>query len=687
MKNRIKGLFGKKFRRTHQILTAILCIGLIVYFMPRDRVFNYQFYINTPWSYGQLIATFDFPIYKSAERIEWEKDSVYKNFVPYFVKDTTAVHKALDILKDRYYGTLHGILPHSTYIAYCNKLTDIYDKGIISSEELEKANGAYHNNIKLITNNISDTKNVEELLKTPQAYTLLTRNDTTPKEILNRLKLNDLLLPNIHYDSILSANSLQQEYDAISTSNGIVQKGQKIISRGEIVDERTYQVLQSYNYEVDKRQNINSKTTLMLLGQILFVTICIGVLLSYIYIYATEVAENSNMFLLVMLLTTIFPIIVGMMMEMRIGNVSMLPLAMVPMLLCLFSGKRIAVITHSINVLICSIMLNSPYEFILLQIPAGHIAMLCMKELSSRSQMIRCVLFVFLTYALTYFCYELIVENDINKLNYSMYIYFLINAALLLFAYPLMFIIEKLFGFVSNVTLIEISNINSELLRRLSQEAPGTFQHSMQVGNLAADAARNINANSLEVRTGALFHDIGKTLNPIYFTENQSGGINPHDELTPEKSAEIIIKHVTDGLSLADKYHLPRSIKNFIATHHGLSKTGYFYITYKNQHNGEDIDESKFTYPGPMPTTREQAVLMLADCVEAASHSIKEYTEENIDTLVEKIVNGKVQEGELKFSPLTFQDIETIKATFKERLKAIYHTRISYPTDKSKKQV
>lgn len=685
MKNKIKGLFGDKFRKTHQILTAALCIGLIVYFMPRDRVFNYQFNINTPWSYGQLIATFDFPIYKSSEQIEWEKDSVYKNFVPYFVKDTTTIKKALDIFKNRYYGSLSEVLSHDVYLAYRNKLSKIYDRGIISSDELEKAVTTTHNNIKLITNNISETEKASHLLKIPEAYTLLTQNDTLPKEILNRMRLNDLLIPNIHYDSVHSANSLQQEYDAISTSNGIVQKGQKIISRGEIVDERTYQVLQSYNYEVEKRQNINSKTTLMLIGQIIFVTICIGVLLSYIYIYATEVAQNNNMFLLVILSATIFPIMVGLMMRMRIGNVSMLPLAMVPMLLCLFTSKRTAVIAHTINVLICSIMLNSPYEFILLQIPAGHIAMLCMKELSSRSQMLRCVLFVFLTYALTYFCYELIVENDINKLNYTMYIYFLINAALLLFAYPLMFIIEKLFGFVSNVTLIEISNINSELLRRLSQEAPGTFQHSMQVGNLAADAARNIGANSLEVRTGALFHDIGKTLNPIYFTENQSGGINPHNELTPEKSAEVIIKHVTDGLSLADKYHLPRTIKNFIATHHGLSKTGYFYITYKNLHKDEKIDDSLFTYPGPMPTTREQAILMLADCVEAASHSIKEYTEENIDTLVENIIDGKINDGELKFSPLTFADIETIKATFKERLKAIYHTRISYPTDKSKK--
>lgn len=686
MKGKIKNLFGEKFRRIHQILIAMLCIGLVVYFMPRDRVFNYQFSINTPWSYGQLMATFDFPIYKSIEQLEWEKDSVHRHFIPYFIKDTTAVNTALHMFRSRYYGSLNGVLPHDSYLAYRKKLKEVYSRGIISSEEIEKSGSNLQNGIKLITNNISTSEHSSTLLKIPEAYKMLTRGDTLPREIINRMHLEELLIPNIRYDSTRSAGSLQQELEAISTSNGIVQKGQKIISRGEIVDARTNQVLQSYNYELDKRHNNNSKTTLMLIGQIIFVIICFGALLAYIYIYATEVAGNNNMYHLVLLSTTIYPIIVGVMMQMKIGNVFMLPLAIVPMLLCLFTSKRTAFITHSINIIICSVMLNSPYEFVLLQIPAGHIAILCMKELSSRSQMLRCAFFVFLTYALTYFCYELIIENNISKMNFAMYIYFAINAILLLFAYPLMVVIEKLFGFVSNVTLIEISNINSELLRRLSQEAPGTFQHSMQVGNLAADAARNIGANSLEVRTGALFHDIGKTMNPIYFTENQSGGINPHDELTPEESASIIIKHVTDGIMLADKHHLPRTIKEFIATHHGVSKTGYFYITYKNAHPDETIDESMFTYPGPVPTTREQAILMLADCVEAASHSIKEYTEENIDNLVENIIDGKMRDGELKFSPLTFKDIDTIKATFKERLKAIYHTRISYPTEKKKQQ-
>ncbi|MBQ8450683.1 MAG: HDIG domain-containing protein [Bacteroidaceae bacterium] len=684
MKKNIMRIFGKKFLLFQQILTALLCIVAVIYFMPRDKVFNYHFSKDTPWAYSQLMASFNFPIYKSAEQMEAEQDSVRRNFAPYFAKDTTTYEIALKRLRDKYYGSFNEIIPLANYLRYKKRLQEIYDRGILSSGDLDRPYTANAINIKLITENISTTEPIDRFLKIPDAYRLLTQGDTLPQDIVNSLRLDELLVPNIRYDSLHSEKSLKQELESLSESDGLVQKGQKIIARGDIVDEKLYQILESYRLELDKRHDDNRKTTLMLIGQILFVVLCFGSLLAYIYIYATEVSRNLNMFLLVVLSATLFPIIVGIMMQLRFGNVFMLPFALVPLLLCLFTSRRTAFLTHTISIIMCSVMLTSPYEFVLLQIPVGVVAMICMKEFSARSQMLRCALYIFLFYALFYFAYEMIIENSVSKLNLAMYLYFVISAVLLLFAYPLMFIIEKLFGFVSNVTLIEISNINSELLRKLSQDAPGTFQHSMQVGNLAADAARSIGANSLEVRTGALFHDIGKTLNPIYFTENQSGGISPHSKLEPQESAKIIIKHVTDGIALAEKHHLPRTIRDFITTHHGLSKTGYFYITYKNAHPDEEVDENLFTYPGPQPTTREQGILMLADCVEAASHSLKEYTAENIDELVERLVESKVKDGELKMCPLTFRDIENIKRTFKDRLKAIYHTRITYPTEKKK---
>lgn len=684
MKKNIMRIFGKKFLLFQQILTALLCIVAVIYFMPRDKVFNYHFSKDTPWAYSQLMASFNFPIYKSAEQMEAEQDSVRRNFAPYFAKDTTTYEIALKRLRDKYYGSFNELIPLANYLRYKKRLQEIYDRGILSSGDLDRPYTTNAINIKLITENISTTEPIERFLKIPDAYRLLTQGDTLPQDIVNSLRLDELLVPNIRYDSLHSEKSLKQELESLSESDGLVQKGQKIIARGDIVDEKLYQILESYRLELDKRHDDNRKTTLMLIGQILFVVLCFGSLLAYIYIYATEVSRNLNMFLLVVLSATLFPIIVGIMMQLRFGNVFMLPFALVPLLLCLFTSRRTAFLTHTISIIMCSVMLTSPYEFVLLQIPVGVVAMICMKEFSARSQMLRCALYIFLFYALFYFAYEMIIENSVSKLNLAMYLYFVISAVLLLFAYPLMFIIEKLFGFVSNVTLIEISNINSELLRKLSQDAPGTFQHSMQVGNLAADAARSIGANSLEVRTGALFHDIGKTLNPIYFTENQSGGISPHSKLEPQESAKIIIKHVTDGIALAEKHHLPRTIRDFITTHHGLSKTGYFYITYKNAHPDEEVDENLFTYPGPQPTTREQGILMLADCVEAASHSLKEYTAENIDELVERLVDSKVKDGELKMCPLTFRDIENIKRTFKDRLKAIYHTRITYPTEKKK---
>ena len=684
MKKNIMRIFGKKFLLFQQILTALLCIVAVIYFMPRDKVFNYHFSKDTPWAYSQLMASFNFPIYKSAEQMEAEQDSVRRNFAPYFAKDTTTYEIALKRLRDKYYGSFNELIPLANYLRYKKRLQEIYDRGILSSGNLDRPYTANAINIKLITENISTTEPIDRFLKIPDAYRLLTQGDTLPQDIVNSLRLDELLVPNIRYDSLHSEKSLKQELESLSESDGLVQKGQKIIARGDIVDEKLYQILESYRLELDKRHDDNRKTTLMLIGQILFVVLCFGSLLAYIYIYATEVSRNLNMFLLVVLSATLFPIIVGIMMQLRFGNVFMLPFALVPLLLCLFTSRRTAFLTHTISIIMCSVMLTSPYEFVLLQIPVGVVAMICMKEFSARSQMLRCALYIFLFYALFYFAYEMIIENSVSKLNLAMYLYFVISAVLLLFAYPLMFIIEKLFGFVSNVTLIEISNINSELLRKLSQDAPGTFQHSMQVGNLAADAARSIGANSLEVRTGALFHDIGKTLNPIYFTENQSGGISPHSKLEPQESAKIIIKHVTDGIALAEKHHLPRTIRDFITTHHGLSKTGYFYITYKNAHPDEEVDENLFTYPGPQPTTREQGILMLADCVEAASHSLKEYTAENIDELVERLVDSKVKDGELKMCPLTFRDIENIKRTFKDRLKAIYHTRITYPTEKKK---
>lgn len=682
MKKSLKEMIGKRMRILFQATISLLCMGLIIYFMPRNNVFNYNYSESAPWNYSQIIAPFDFPVYKSEERLKKEKDSIIAHFEPYFVKDSTIATKSLRQLKNRFYSNASEEVPREAYIKYYNTLIGLYNQGIVSQADKEILEESKADKANVISENLATTVGKERFITPDKAYKKMLAADTIPSWLIAAYKLDELIIPNVIFDSVKTNKLLEDELAALPISEDIVQNGQKIVGRGDIVDAKTYQILKSYQYEIDKRQDNNYKTTTMFLGQILFVIIAFSLLLSYVYIYNPDIKNNNNKFILVLLSTTIFPILVGAMVTARFSNIFLLPFALVPMMLCLFTNPRTAFIIHTIDILICSIMLNSPYEFVLLQILAGYATILSLKELSSRSQMFRTAFIVLITYCATFLAYELTVENDITKMNLIMYIYFVISSVLILFAYPLMFIIEKLLGFISNITLIELSNLNNPLLQKLSQEAPGTFQHSMQVANLAAEAARAIGANSLEVRTGALYHDIGKSNNPIYFTENQSGGKNPHNELEPQESAQIIIRHVLEGAAIAERNHLPRKIKDFITTHHGKSKTGFFYITYKNLHPNEEINEATFTYPGSKPTTQEQGILMLADCVEAASHSISEYTAANIEEKVNSVVDSKVVEGELEMCPLTFKDIYTIKEIFKERLKAIYHTRISYPEEK-----
>ena len=413
-------------------------------------------------------------------------------------------------------------------------------------------------------------------------------------------------------------------------------------------------------------------------GQVLFVSIFVLFFMIYLELFRNKYYERKGTLTLLFALVVIFPVILSIMVAQNIGSVYVVPFAMIPIIVGIFLDSRTAFVAHIIIVLLCSITLRYPYEFIVLQIGAGMAAIYSLRELSQRSQLFRTAVIVFACYALLYFAFALIQDDELTKLNTRMYIYFGINGILLLFAYPLLFVLEKTFGFTSNVTLVELSNINNSLLRKMSEIAPGTFQHSLQMANLAAEAANRIGANSQLVRTGALYHDIGKTLNPAFFTENQSG-INPHKSLSYEQSAQVIINHITDGIKLAEKHNLPKVIKDFIRTHHGAGVAKYFYISYKNEHPDEEVDMSMFSYPGPNPFTKEQAILMMADAVEAASRSLPEYTEESVNGLVEKIVDGQVSDGYFKECPITFKDIALVKALFKEKLKTVYHTRITYP--------
>ena len=670
---------GKRFSYKdllYKSLIFIATVSVIVYFLPNEGKFNYQFDINKPWKYGLLQASFDFPIYKNDMQVQKEQDSILATYQPYFHIEKNAEKEMIERLREDYNKTLRHSLPGTDYIRYIERmLKEMYRNGIIAGNDLTRMEEDSITAIRTVEQNTATSRPVGQLYTVKDAYEYLLNADTThyKKKVLQQCNLNNYITPNLIYDEAKSEAAQKDLLSNISYANGFVLNGQKIIDRGEIVNEQTYNILESLRKEWEKRSDSLQEKRLTLAGQILYVGIFLFCFMVYLDLFRADYYERKGSLSLLFALIVLFPVIASVMVSQSLSSIYIVPFAMIPIIVRIFLDSRTAFMAHVTIILLCSITLRFPHEFILLQVVAGMVSIYSLRELSQRSQLLRTALVVFASYALLYFAFELIHEDDLTKLNTRMYIYFMINGILLLFAYPLLFILEKTFGFTSNVTLVELSNINNSLLREMSEIAPGTFQHSLQMANLAAEAANKIGAKSQLVRTGALYHDIGKMV-----TENQSG-VNPHKSLNYEQSAQVIISHITDGLKLAEKHNLPKVIKDFISTHHGRGLTKYFYISYKNEHPDEEVDAEKFRYPGPNPFTKEQAILMMADSVEAASRSLPEYTEESIGTLVDKIIDAQVAEGFFKECPITFKDIALVKALFKEKLKTMYHTRISYP--------
>lgn len=665
----------------YKCLIFVVTVSIISYFMPKEGKFNYDFELDTPWKYGLLQASFDFPIHKSEQQIQKEQDSLLVLYQPYFDVDKNVEKNMLLKLREDYNQHLKHSLPSSDYIRHIERtLKHIYEKGVLSVQDAQLLSEDSIQTILLVDKNVATSQPVDRLYSVKGAYEHLLNADTLHynKRILQACNLNNYLTSNINYDLEKSEASLQELLSTVSPAKGVVQNGQKIVDRGEIIDQQTYDILNSLRHAWEKRSDTVQEIHLTFIGQTLLVSVLILCFMIFLELFRKEYYLRKRSVLLLFVLIVFFPVILSIMVEENLSNVYVVPLAMIPIIIGIFLDSRTAFMAHTTIILICSIFLRYPHQFIILQMAAGMTAIYSLRELSQRSQLLRTALIVVISYAILYFAFELIQEDDLTKLNTRMYIYFVINGILLLFVYPLLFILEKTFGFTSNVTLVELSNINNKLLRQMSEVVPGTFQHSLQMANLAAEAANKIGANSQLVRTGALYHDIGKMVNPAFFTENQTN-VNPHKNLSYEQSAQVIINHITDGIKLAEKHQLPKVIKDFIRTHHGKGVAKYFYISYKNEHPDEEIDIEKFSYPGPNPFTKEQAILMMADAVEAASRSLSEYTEESIGTLIEKIIDGQVSEGYFKECPITFKDIATVKALFKEKLKTVYHTRITYP--------
>lgn len=675
-----KKIFNKDL--LYKVLIFIVTVSIISYFQPRDSKFNYQYDIDKPWHYGQLMATFDFPIYKSDHLVQKEQDSILAHFHPYYQQDTNVKEEVIKKLRTDYQTHLHNIMPSQSYLTHLiHSLEEVYNIGILATDEQVQLKKDSINSIMIVQNKVANQHHITELLSVKDAYTRLLNKDTLRyrSDILQQCNLNEYLYPNLIFDEARTESAKEEVLETYPWANGMVQSGQRIIDRGEIVTEEVFNILESLKKESIKQNSSIGQKHFVLVGQVLIVAIYILCFFIFMELFRKKYYARKRNILLVFALITLYCVTTGIMVSRNFLNVNILPYAMLPIIIRVFLDSRTAFMAHVTTILICSISLRYPHEFILLQLAAGMVAIYSLRELSQRSQLFRTAFIILLTYSLVYFAYELATESDLNKLNWGMYIYFCINSTLILFTYPLLFMLEKTFGFTSDVTLVELSNINNPLLRQMSETVPGTFQHSMQVANLAAEVANHIGAKSQLVRTAALYHDIGKMEHPAFFTENQSGGINPHKRLKYEQSAKVVINHVIDGLKLAEKHNLPKVIKDFICTHHGKGVTKYFYISWKNEHPNEEIEEALFTYPGPNPFTKEHAILMMADAVEAASRSLSEYTEESISNLVDKIIDTQVSDEFFKECPITFLDIATAKAVFKEKLKIIYHTRISYP--------
>lgn len=676
--NKIENNYWRNFA-TRAVL-SLVTIAVIVLLLPRrqSKLFNYE--VGQVWRYPALNAQFDFPVFKTDEAIKAERDSVVRQYQPYFNYNDDVEKQQIERFRENFKNGIPGLKGGDWVNYIANRLHALYQRGIIDPTVETQLEHKGESSVRIVVGKEAVSESRDSIMTTINAYERLFMDPRLGpnRTLLQSCNLNEYIEANLVYDK---DRNLAEEDDLLNTvtpASGLVQQGERIIDNGSVVDEYKARVLSSYEKALAEHNAGGNEITSTLIGQTIIVSILVILFTLYLVLFRKDYFVKPRNITMLYVMIVIFPMLTSMLMRYNKFSVYLIPFAMAPIFIRVFMDSRTAGVTHVTTILISAIAVKYQYEFIVVQLVGGLIAIYSLRELSKRSQLFLTALLVVIGEAAAYLSLQLIQVDSLTKLDGTMYYHLMISGFLLLFTYPLMLVVEKTFGFVSTVTLFELSNTNNELLRRLSQVAPGTFQHSIMVGNLAAEVANKIGAKGQLVRTGALYHDIGKMANPAFFTENQAS-VNPHDKLTEKESAAIIISHVTEGLKMAEKYNLPRVIRDFISTHHGEGLTMYFYVKYKNAHPDEEVDPEPFRYPGPNPFTREQAILMMCDTVEAASRSLNEYTEENISKLVNTLIDNQVAQGYFRDCPITFRDVTVAKQTLIERLKSIYHTRIQYP--------
>ena len=676
-----------KFKLTQDAIKNVTKLGLfialvaiIVQLFPKDKQFKYQYEIGKPWSYELMTASYDFPIYKTEKQLDADKKELMENYSPYFQVDENVATQQLNRWRSDWK------LKNNTdpkYFAFVErKLKTIYENGIISSFMYDRMKSKGYKSIVVVKpSRLTENVSIDELHTPKTAYEeiLMDKPYFISDGELSNYNLNLYLVENLRYDSITSEAVKKDMFKNLSLTSGMVQTGERIIDRGEIVTPGTYAILNSMKIESEKRKSVFEESYLVLIGEIIIIFMLILLLTFYLYLFRPYIFGTSKNLVFIALMILLIVGLSSLVLRFSSLSIYIVPFALLPIIIRVFFDSRTALFAHIITVLIISFMVDNPFLFIILQITAGMTAVTGLKDMTQRSQLTQTALYIFLSYTVMYLSSEFIAEGDIARIHFLPIINFALSSLLLLFAYVLIYILEKIFGLISAITLVELTNINSDLMMKFAEQAPGTFQHSLQVSNLATEAAKKINANSLLVRTGALYHDIGKMKNPQYFIENQEGGKNPLLEMSYEDAAKAVVSHIADGVAIAKKYRLPDQIVGFITTHQGRTKTKYFYNSYVNANPGITPDENVFMYPGPIPFSKETAILMMADAVEARSRTLGEYTEKSISEMVENMIDSQIADGQLKDAPISFRDVETVKKVFTEKIKNIYHNRITYP--------
>ncbi len=656
-----------------RLLTCLAAAVIITYFYPHPESSHYNYEQNRPWNYAKLIAPFDIPIHADSATILAARDSLDAHFVP--------VYEINQLMID----SVVAQLPHLQGTNYRNelasKLRKIYSSGVVDSPTREKISDGDLPKIRVLEKNVLSEMSTGHFTSARDIYLHLdsTISDPGLHQYFTSANLQNILRPNIIYNDAESRRHYDYDYLTLTADRGVIQQGQTIIDKGTIISPQDFTNLRTYESMVEASITKAGKSDwLMLFGQFVYVVMLLAILYGYLYFYNRKIYGDIRAFGFVMASITLFFLIALALNTFVSSGIYIAPLTIVPVLVLVFFDGRTALMVSAVLTLVCAAITSFPLEFIFLQFSASAIAVYSLRQLNQRSELLRTAGFIAGAYLLSYLALELLMNGTFEGFAWRMVVYLAVNAALCSMAYVIMSAVEHMFGFISGVTLIELADTNNTLLRKLNDECPGTFQHSLSVSNLAADAAKRIGANEQLVRAGAMYHDVGKLSNPAFFTENQHG-VNPHDALQPEQSGRIVINHVIDGLRRADKAGLPSVIKDFIREHHGKGKAKYFYYTYCKLHPDEQVDPAPFTYPGPNPQSRETAVLMMADAVEAASRSLREHTPQAIADLVNKIIDGQIAEGMFDESPLEFRDIPIIKEAFIKRLKTMYHSRIVYP--------